>query len=171
VRRTLTVRADPGRVRILDGTDLLATHERSYDRGAQIEIAAHLDALVASKREARHHRGLDHLAHAAPASRTLMLRAAERGANLGNITAQLLRLLDRYGAAELQAAIEETLASDAAPHQNPVRLALERRREARQAPPPVTISLPEHVRNKDTLVTPHRLDIYDQLNGAHDEHD
>ena len=171
VRRTLTVRADPGRVRILDGTDLLATHERSYDRGAQIEIAAHLDALVASKREARHHRGLDHLAHAAPASRTLMLRAAERGANLGNITAQLLRLLDRYGAAELQAAIEETLSSDAAPHQNPVRLALERRREARQVPPPVAISLPEHVRNKDTLVTPHRLDIYDQLNGAHDEHD
>jgi hypothetical protein len=171
VRRTLTVRADPGRVRILDGADLLAIHERSYDRGAQIEIAAHLDALVASKREARHHRGLDHLAHAAPASRTLMLRAAERGANLGNITAQLLRLLDRYGAAELQAAIEETLASDAAPHQNPVRLALERRREARQAPPPVAISLPEHVRNKDTLVTPHRLDIYDQLTGAHDEHD
>ncbi|HEY1995633.1 IS21 family transposase [Paraburkholderia sp.] len=171
VRRTLTVRADPGQVRILDGAGLLATHERSYDRGAQIEITAHLDALVASKREARHHRGLDHLAHAAPASRTLMLRAAERGANLGNITAQLLRLLDRYGAAELQAAIEETLASDAAPHQNPVRLALERRREARQAPPPVTISLPEHVRNKDTLVTPHRLDIYDQLNGAHDEHD
>jgi hypothetical protein len=33
--------------------------------------------------------------------------------------------------AELQAAIEETVASDAAPHPNPVRLALERRREAR----------------------------------------
>ncbi|MFP3740808.1 IS21 family transposase, partial [Burkholderia sp. SIMBA_019] len=83
-------------------------------RGAQIEIPAHIDALVARKREARHHRGLDHLARAAPASHTLMLRAAERGANLGNITAHLLRLLDRYGAAELQAAIEETLASDAA---------------------------------------------------------
>ena len=142
MRRTLTIRADPGRVRILDGADLLATHERSYDRGAQIEITAHLDALVGSKREARHHRGLDHLSHAAPASRALMLRAAERGANLGNITAQLLRLLDRYGAAELQAAIEETLASDAAPHQNPVRLALERRREARQAPPPVASVCP-----------------------------
>jgi transposase len=170
VRRTLTVRADPRRVRILDGADLLATHERSYDRGAQIEIAAHIDALVARKREARHHRGLDHLARAAPASRTLMLHAAERGGNLGNITTHLLRLLDRYGPAELQAAIEETLASDAAPHPNPVRLALERRREARQAPPPVTLILPEHVRNKDTLVTPHRLDIYDQLAGGTDEH-
>jgi transposase len=170
VRRTLTVRADPQRVRILDGADLLAIHERSYDRGAQIEIAAHIDALAAMKREARHHRGLDHLARAAPASRTLMLHAAERGGNLGNITTHLLRLLDRYGAAELQAAIEETLASGAAPHPNPVRLALERRREARQAPPPVALHLPEHVRSKDTLVTPHRLDIYDQLVGVADEH-
>jgi hypothetical protein len=51
-----------------------------------------------------------------------------------------------------------------------VRLALERRREARQAPPPVAIPLPEHVRKKDTLVTPHRLDIYDQIAGDADEH-
>lgn len=59
-----------------------------------------------------------------------MLHAAERGSNLGNITAQLLRLLDRYSAAELQAAIEETLANGVAPHQNPGRLTLERRRAA-----------------------------------------
>lgn len=170
VRRTLTVRASPRQVRILDGTELLATHERSYDRGAQIEIAAHIDALVERKREARHHRGLDHLARAVPASQALMLRAAERGGNLGNITTHLLRLLDRYGAAELQAAIEETLASDAAPHQNPVRLALERRREARQAPPPVDIQLPDHVRHKDKLVIPHRLDIYDQITGDANDH-
>jgi hypothetical protein len=99
-----------------------------------------------------------------------MQRAAELGGNLGNITSHLLQLLDRYGAAELQAAIEETLASDAAPHPNPVRLALERRRETRQAPPPVVIDLPEHVRKKDTLVTPHRLDTYDQISGDADEH-
>ncbi|WP_441307101.1 Mu transposase domain-containing protein, partial [Cupriavidus taiwanensis] len=108
------MRASPRQVRILDGSELLATHERSYDRGAQIEIAAHINALVERKREARHHRGLDHLARAAPASQALLLRAAERGGNLGNITTHLLRLLDRYGAAELQAAIEEILASDAA---------------------------------------------------------
>jgi hypothetical protein len=130
----------------------------------------HIEGLVERKREARHHRGLDHLGQAAPASRLLMQRAAERGGNLGNITSHLLLLLDRYSAAELQAAIEEVLASGAAPHPNPVRLALERRREARQAPPPVAIPLPEHVRKKDTLVTPHRLDIYDQIAGDADEH-
>ena len=30
-------------------------------------------------------------------------------------------------------------------------------------------SMPEHVRKKDTLVTPHRLDIYDQITGDTDE--
>ncbi|MFL9966520.1 hypothetical protein PQR02_37230, partial [Paraburkholderia sediminicola] len=50
--------------------------------GAQIEIATHIDALVARKREARHHRGLDHLAQAAPASQTLMLRAVKRNLKL-----------------------------------------------------------------------------------------
>jgi len=165
VRRTLTVRANPHRVRILDGADVVAEHERSYDRGKRVEIRAHIDELVQRKREARHHRGLDHLAHAVPVSHTLMLRAAEAGGNLGNITTHLLRLLDRYGALELQAAIEETLASGAAPHQNPVRQALERRRIARQAPPPVSLNLPEHIRSKDALVTPHRLEIYDQLTG------
>ncbi|SAL68230.1 hypothetical protein AWB67_06894 [Caballeronia terrestris] len=73
-----------------------------------------------------------------------MLHAAERGSNLGDITAQLLRLLDWYGAAELQAAIEETLASGAAPHQNLGRLTLERRRAAGGATPPIAIKLPEH---------------------------
>ncbi|SIT48386.1 hypothetical protein BN2476_630153 [Paraburkholderia piptadeniae] len=97
VRRALTVRADQHQVRILDGADVVAEHARSYDRGAQIEIATHIDALVEYKREAGHHRGLDHLAHVAPAVRTLMLHAAERGSNPGNITAQVLRQVERYG--------------------------------------------------------------------------
>ena len=48
----LTVCADPLRVRILDGEDVIATHARSYDRRQQIECAAHLEALVAHKHAA-----------------------------------------------------------------------------------------------------------------------
>ena len=44
-----------------------------------------------------------------PASQTLLIHAAERGDNLGAIAAALTRLLQRYGAAELQAAILEAL--------------------------------------------------------------
>ena len=158
----LTVRADPKRVRVLDGGEILADHPRSYDRKAQVEDPAHIEALVLRKRQARQHRGIDHLARAAPASRDLLIRAGERGANLGAITAALLRLLDRYSATEVQAAIVDALASGV-PHPNAVRLALERRREVRNDAPPVAVCLPQHIKQKDTPVQPHRLDTYDQL--------
>jgi hypothetical protein len=73
-----------------------------------------------------------------------------------------LRLLDRYGAAELDVAITEAL-DHGVPHPNAVRLALERRREHRQQPPPVAIDLPPHVKTRDAPVRPHQLEAYDQL--------
>lgn len=162
VRRQLTVQADLAVVRVVDGTDILACHPRSYDKGAQIENAAHIQTLVDHKRQARHHRGIDHLAQTAPASRDLLMRAAERGDHLGAITNALLRLLDRYGGAALQAAILAALAAGV-PHPNAVRVALERQREARHEAPPVALILPAHVRDRDTPVRPHALASYDQL--------
>ncbi|MDO9714035.1 Mu transposase domain-containing protein [Paracraurococcus lichenis] len=76
VRRVLTVLADPEQVRIVDGAELLACHRRSYDKGAQIEQADHLQALAAQKRAARQHRATDRLAQAVPASQELLRRAA-----------------------------------------------------------------------------------------------
>src|SRR5260221_4378511 len=106
--------------------------------------------------------------HAAPASKTLLIRAAERGSNLGSITGALLRLLDRYGAAELQAAVIEALDRNV-PHPSAVRLALERRRHERQQLPPVAANLPDHVQARDVAVRPPRLEIYDQLKRTSDE--
>jgi transposase len=168
VQRMLTVLADPHEVRIVDGVEVLACHPRSYDKGAQIEDPAHIEALVADKRAARHHRGTDRLARAAPASHTLLLRAAGRGDNLGAITAALLRLLDRYGADELEAAIHEALGRGV-PHPNAVRLALERRREQRQERPPVAVDLPAHIKARDPHITQHRLEAYDQLQDQTDD--
>jgi transposase len=45
VRRTLTVLADTDRLRIVEGQEILATHQRSYDKGGQIEDPAHVQAL------------------------------------------------------------------------------------------------------------------------------
>jgi hypothetical protein len=162
VQRALTVLADADRLRIVEGQQIVATHPRSYDKGEQIENQAHVQALVAWKREAHRHRATDRLAQAAPASRTLLVRAAERGHNLGNITATLIQLLERYGASQLDAAIIEALDRDV-PHPNAVRLALERRRDDRRQDPPVAITLPAHVRARDKAVQPHSLETYDQL--------
>jgi transposase len=161
VRRTLAVLADELTVRILDGVVELARHVRCWDRGRQIEDPAHVQKLVEHKRSARAHRACDRLAQAAPAAATLLERAASRGDNLGSITAALLRLLDRYGAAALQAAVIDALDRDV-PHPNAVRLALERAREAAGQPPPVALVLPEHVARRDAPVRPHALDTYDR---------
>ena len=161
----LTVLADPHEVRIVDGASVLARHQRSYDKGAQIEDPAHVQALTDEKHAARQHRGNDRLARAAPASQALLERAAEHGANLGAITAGLLRLLDRYDAAAVQSAVLEALERDV-PHPNAVRFALERQRQQQGDAPPVAIVLPAHVRDRDAPVTPHALETYDQLKEA-----
>lgn len=169
VRRTLTVQADPLRVRILDGQCVIATHPRSYERGRQIELPAHIAELVAHKREAHAHRDADRLLQAIPASRELLRQAAERGEPLGRIARALNDLLDRYGLTELQAAIEEALARGV-PHPNAVRLALAQRREAREAPPPLGVALSEHLKQRDLPVRPHSLADYDRLlESGHDD--
>lgn len=170
VQRLLTVVADPDTVRIVDGAEVVARHPRSYDKGAQIEDPAHLQALVDYKRAARGHRGVDRVAAASPAAHLLLQAVAERGDNLGTITAELLRLLERYGAVELDAAIQDALRRGV-PHPNAVRLALELRREQRNEPPPIPVDLPDHVKTRDPVVRPHRLETYDQLGGKTNKED
>jgi len=162
VQRPLTVLADTDRLRIVEGQEIVASHPRSYDKGQRIEEPAHVQTLVDAKRKAHRHRATDRLTLAAPASRTLLIRAAECGGNLGSITLTLVQLLERYGASELDAAIIEALDRNL-PHPNAVRLALERRRDDRRQAPPVALTLPAHVRARDKAVQPHSLDTYDQL--------
>lgn len=64
VRRTVTVLTSADRVRVLDGATILAEHVRSYDKVVQVEITAHVDALIERKRGARQHRGVSQLTQA-----------------------------------------------------------------------------------------------------------
>jgi transposase len=162
VRKILTVLAGVTQVRILDAQAVVASHVRSYDKGQQIELAVHVKDLVERKAQARSQRGMSQLRQAAPASQELLNQAGARGENLGSITMTLLRLVGRYGAAEVQTAILAALARGV-PHPNAVRLALETQREARQMPAPVDIQLSVKVRQRDGVIHAHRLDSYDQL--------
>ena len=153
VRRVLTVLADPHEVRVVDERLGIGAQDPSAD--------------AEQKAAARQHRATDRLVQAAPASQTLLIRAAERGANLGAITAALMRLLAQTSAAEMQAAILEAL-QRGVPHPNAVRLALARRREQRGDPPAVGVALPAHLQARDTSVQPHALETYDQLKEKHD---
>jgi hypothetical protein len=170
VRRSLAVLADDRRVRVFDGIQELASHVRSYDSGQQIEEPANIQALVEHKRAASTHRGTDRLGHAAPVSLELLKAAAARGHNLGTITAALLRLLERYGASALQAAIGEALQRDV-PHPNAVRLVLERAREGQGLPPPTALCLSAEVARRDAPVRAHELASYDRIVQAAQHHE
>jgi hypothetical protein len=168
VQRTLTVLAEPHELRIVDGQRVLARHRRCWGKGEQIETPEHIRALVEEKRAARRHRDTDRLTQAAPAAKTLLVAAAHKGYPLASLTADLAGLLDQYGAAELQAAILDALERNV-PHTNAVRIALERRREARRQPPAVAGNLPQHVRDRDVTVRPPRLELYDRLKERGDD--
>jgi len=162
VQRPLVVLASEHRVRVADGTVVIAEHARCYDRARQIEDPAHLAALVAEKRAAHKARATDRLLIAAPRARELLISQAERGENLGASTAALLRMLDHYGAAELTAAIDDALAGEL-PHPGAVRQCLERRRTDQGLPPPVSIVVSEQARARERPVKPHALTDYDHL--------
>ena len=150
VRRTLTVLATLDTVRILDGQELIATHVRSFERGAQIEIPAHIAELVKRKRAARGHRAQDRLHHAA------------RGAHLGVLTRGLITLLDSHGASALEAAINAALAEDAA-HLGAVRHFIDSHAHARGQRPPLAVVLPDDPRLQAINVRPQPLSDYEQL--------
>ncbi|MHC4406092.1 MAG: IS21 family transposase [Planctomycetota bacterium] len=176
VRQTVVVMASLNTVRIMHRDTVVAEHRRSFDRRQQIEDSAHIERLVQHKRQARAHRGLDRLAAAAPASRELLTRLAQRGANLGGATARLLRLLEEFGAARLEQAIREATEKDI-PHHHAVRQILERQRRAEGRSPALLVELPDDPRVRDLTVRPHTLESYDALTRdiidqkEHDDHD
>jgi hypothetical protein len=159
VHRTLTIMAGINTVRILDGSTEVARHERSWDKGQQIETEAHIQALVAHKRKAREQRTQNRLRHAVPSSVALLEQAAQRGTPLRSMIRELHRLLDEYGAHELEHGCVEAC-QRGVPHSNAVRLALQRRREAQQRPPALAVPLPEDIALRDISVRTASLDIY-----------
>lgn len=161
-RCTVTVLASLDTVRVLNGIETIAVHPRCWDRGKQLEIPGHVQALEAVKRKGREHRTLDRLHHVAPHSRMLLELVAERGGNIGSHTARLNRLLERFSPAELDAAIAEALARQT-PHIGAIKQLLDKARADRGQPPPVRLALPDDPRLDRLVVQPHSLATYDQL--------
>ena len=96
VGRPLAVLATHKQVRILDGNEVVATHPRSYDKGEQVEDESHVEELARTKRRARQHRGLDRLSRQVTNAQELLQVVAERGGNLGNVSALGSGLLMMY---------------------------------------------------------------------------
>lgn len=159
VHSTLTVMAGIDSVRLLDGVTEVARHTRSWDKGQQVETEAHIQALVAHKRKAREQQGQNRLRHAVPSSVMLLEQAAIRGTPLRSLIRELHRLLDEYGAHELELGCVEAC-QRGVPHSNAVRLALQRRRETQRRPPALAVPLPQDTALRDVSVRPASLSTY-----------
>jgi transposase len=162
IRKPLTLIASESTVRIVDGTTVLARHERSYDCARHIDDPAHLRGLVEHKRHARELRGRDRLRSACPNADAFIALLAERGVSMARHTTRLIKLLDQHGAIALDAALADTRARGAISADS-VAHVLEQRARARKQPPPIEIALPDDPRVRDLRITPHSLADYDDL--------
>lgn len=160
IRKPLTIIATESTVRVLDGDVEVARHTRCWGVRQQIEDEAHLAALLVDKRKSREHRGRNRLFAGCPAAQPFLAEIAKHSGHLGGTTSRLLRLLDQYGATELDSALADAHRRGAFAAQS-VAHVLDQRRRARGAPVPIEPALPERVRG--IVVTQHSLDRYDQL--------
>ncbi|MGH7270673.1 MAG: IS21 family transposase [Polyangiaceae bacterium] len=170
VRKPLTLVASDRRVRVLDGDDEVAVHERSWERGRQIEDQRHLDGLADDKRAAREHRGRNRLMTACPQAQAFLERVALHGGHLGGTTSRLLRLLDTHGPSELDSALGEARLRGAFAAQSVAHI-LDQRRRARKAPVPLPVVLPDDPRVRDLRVPTRPLGAYDALARSGDKKD
>lgn len=162
VRQSLVVRATLDCVSILNGTTIIATHERSYDKARQIECPEHIKELADRKRDARLQRGQDRLTQTIDCAREFLSAAALRGYALKSVSSQLASLLDDYGASLLEKAMVEALAKKS-PHPNSVRIVLEKRRDEQHEQPLATFALSNDKRITEMVVKPHSLNQYEAL--------
>lgn len=166
VGRQLTLAASDTQVRILDGIREIARHPRSYDRHEPVLDPAHQEALLKAKRKAFAATPTSRLAQAVPESETLLDLAFAHGESAGSQTAQLLKLLDVYGAPALRRAVCEALDRNT-PRASSVAFLL--RRQQRSAPARVAVDLSRHPEAQSIDVRPHDLETYDALARPHDD--
>ena len=168
VGQPLTLVADPETVRLLDGSKEIARHRRSYSRHETIEDPAHIAAVVKDKRKALGATALSRLSSHLPRVGEFLDAAFTCGEQVSRQSKKLIELLDDYGAAELNAAIEEALERQT-PRTASLALILERRRrKSRSVRLPVDLSHHPHLRHFEDLSVPtQNLEVYDE--GSQDE--
>jgi len=166
VNRALMLVVSDTRVRILDGSRLLANHRRSYDRNQMVVEPAHEEALVALKRKALGATPSGRLLSAAPDIEHLLEAAVQRGEPASTQTIQLTHLLDDYGPEELKAAVAEAIARGT-PRASSVAFLLSRRHRQRRYRGLAPVNLTHRPELEDLHVKPHDPETYDDLAKHH----
>jgi hypothetical protein len=127
----------------------------------------HQRILLKQKRKAFHTTPTGRLAQAVPESETLLDLAFAEGESAGSQTAQLLKLLDLYGAPALGCAVREAL-QRGTPRASSVAFLLRKRQRKAPSSALVAVDLSRHPEFESIHVKPHDLETYDEL-ARHDD--
>ena len=166
VKRTLWVHATSTRVRVLNGSTVVADHERSYDKGKQVEQPAHVAELARHKIEAKRHRAQDRLIAAVPQVHDILVQLGQRGQSMGTAVQHMVKLFDGYGVEDFTEAVALAVTAGT-PHPNNIRLLCERLRNRRGLPEPLSVPVVTAPHLRGLHVRPHSLHTYDRLTAVH----
>ena len=171
IRQPLTLVVSESRVRLLDSSQQqVADHGRSYDRGQRIEDADHIRSLARHKRRATEQAGRHHIMYACPHAAPFFAELCARDEPISSHTRRLGRLLDTYGARDLDQALKQAIERGAISAASVAYLLDKKRREQNQ--PPVLMSdISRDPRVQSLRVRPHSLAPYDKLTNFVDDSD
>ena len=162
VGKTVHVRADDVRLRIVHDGSIVAAHARSFARGKVVEDPAHIEKHLEKRKAARPSKRRDQLAAINPDCRVYLQELARRRLQLDNEIRKLTRLVDRYGQDDVAAAIAQALGAQQFGARY-VRLFLDQSRFARglgELPEPIVTG---NKKADELVVEPHALESYDAL--------
>jgi len=157
--KPLTLIASDTVVRIVEEKREIARHVRSYDRRQLVLDPQHQQALLETRRKGIGVTAASRLALVAPESETLLDRAFAQGESASQQTAQLVKLLDLYGADALRRRHSGSLQHDT-PRASAVAYLLAKQRPAA---PQTPVDLSRHPELEAIEVRPHNLEVYDAL--------
>ena len=166
VGKTVHLRADDARVRVIcDGVEI-ARHARCWDRRRQIEDPAHIEKLLARRSGGRAPKARERLLAMCPPARAYLHEIARRRIHLSNEVQKLHHLVDVYGLPDVGDAIAKALAQKTIGARY-VRALCDQARFARglsEPPEPVVTGNPAA---DDLVVDPHPMETYDALFERH----
>jgi hypothetical protein len=156
------VRADDTTVRVVDGTDIVAEHPRSWDRRRAFEKPEHIHELLDRRPGAKGPKRKDRIAALSETSRLYLQEISRRRIDLRSEVDKLDRLIARYGEADVVMGISAALAARTFGARY-VRTLVDQKRFAQglgEPPEPVVTGR----RDADEMsVEPHDLGGYDDL--------
>ena len=162
VGKPLTLVASETRIRLLDGTTELASHERSYSKGERISDAKHFVSIRDHKPENKTQTKRGEFIQLIPEARKFFERIIDEGRSTGNQTTLLYQYLKVYGKDLVRQAIITAVARDTyrATYVGQILVTMDKKRKD-LPPPPVLV--PDHPQVKNSEVTPHELAVYDEI--------